>query len=77
MKWEDLPESDRVADRRGVKEPETLKEMEEAGTREPRPERGLPYSDSDLARQAGIRDLAAEPRPILAILKALAAAFRR
>lgn len=76
MKWQDLPESDHVADRRGVPEPETLSEMQEAGIREPQPERGAPYVDSNLARQIGISDVTKSPSPVVAVLRALAALLR-
>lgn len=73
MRWEDLPESKNVADRRGVREPETLSEVMEQGSQEPKPERGVPYYDSDLAKQAGIGDLTKKPGSVLAVLRTLAA----
>lgn len=57
MKWQDLPESKMVVDRRGKPEPQTLKEMQEAGQQEPQPERGPPDPTSKLAKRLGVDDI--------------------
>lgn len=57
MRTEDLPLSTNVADRRNKPEAETLQQHIDQAQAEPQPERGAPYSDSELAEQAGIKDI--------------------
>lgn len=57
MKWEDLPESKMVADRRGKKKPETFTEQLAEGQSEPQPERGPPDPTNPLAKQLGVDDV--------------------
>lgn len=57
MRWEDLPESNMVADRRGKKKPQTFKEQLQEGQSEPQPERGAPDPTSDLAKVLGVDDI--------------------
>jgi hypothetical protein len=59
MNLDGMPESKNIADRRGKKKPETLAEIIEANQQEPQPERGQPYSDSDLAKRLGVGDVGA------------------
>lgn len=54
MPTHDLPESKMVADRRGKKSPQTLREMAEQAASEPQPDMSPPDSSSDVAKRLGV-----------------------
>lgn len=68
--YEDLPESQNVADRRGQPEPQTLQEHIDRAQREPQPERGPPDVDSDLAKSLGAHQVASGRYGVVGLLTA-------